>query len=466
MKNKIIIALIVIIVLAVSGYFLLKKEVTKAIQWETKAIERGPISNTITATGTLQAVTTVEVGTQVSGIVSRLYIDYNSKVKKGEIIAQIDTTTLSSNLFDMKASVYRQQILVNQNKRNFERIKALFEQKAVAQIDYDKAADDYETAKSALISSQAQLSRAQISLGYATIRAPIDGVVISKSVEQGQTVAASLNSPVLFTIVNDLSKMQVQASIDEADIGQVKVGQSVTFSVDAYPQDQFSGSVQQIRIQPVVVSNVVNYIVIIDVPNPDLKLMPGMTANITVIVDKADNVLKVPVKALSFRPPNFYLNDLMSNLPDSTKTKINERIETMKERMKEYGASDADIKTRIETMRITMAFGGSQNRTGNSGGGGGFGPGGGFGGGGGGGAQGQGRPKVSNSGQIWIQTGDKLKVIRVRTGLRDGTNVSIESPELNDSLLVVISAKYDKALDVTTTQATNPLMPQVRRGFR
>ena len=454
MKKRIIFGLIVIAAISATGFLLLKKKPLKAIQWETKAVERGSIINTITATGTLEAVTTVQVGTQVSGIVSRLYIDYNSKVKKGQIIAQIDTTTLSANLFDTRASVYRQQIQVNQANRNFERTKALYEQKVVAEIDYDKALDDYETAKSALISSKAQLNRAEINLGYATIRAPIDGVVISKNVEQGQTVAASLNSPVLFNIVNDLSKMQVQASIDEADIGQVKEGQEVTFSVDAYPEDKFTGSVQQIRIQPVIVSNVVNYIVIIDVPNPDLKLMPGMTANITINVNKAENVLKVPVKALSFRPPDFYLNTLMSQLPDSTKDRINTRIETIKSRMKESGSTDAEINQRIESMRISFAFGGTPRSGSSAGFGGGF-------------VQSQmGRPRASNSGQIWILEGDKLKLLRVRTGLRDGINVSVESEELKDSMTVVIGAVYDKTLDIQSAKNTNPLMPQVRRGYR
>ena len=385
MRRKIIIGLIVLIALITTGYILLKKDISQEIKWDTKVIERGSISNTITATGTLEAVKTVQVGTQVSGIISKLLIDYNTQVKEGQILAQIDTTTLSATLFDAKAALYRQQIQVNQTRRNYQRTKALYEQKVVAQIDYDKALDDYETAKSALLSSQAQLNRAKLNLGYATIKAPIDGTVISKSVEQGQTVAASLNSPTLFTIANDLTKMQVQASVDEADIGQVKEGQDVTFTVDAYPEDQFTGSVKQIRLQPVIVSNVVNYIVIIDVPNPDLKLMPGMTASITVKVKEANDVLKVPIKALSFRPPNFYLNQLMANLPDSTRQRLNERIESMKERMKSMGVSDADINTRIESMRITLAFGG---QTRSSGGGGFFGgPGGGgpgfFGGGGG-----------------------------------------------------------------------------------
>ena len=221
MKKKVIIGLIVVVAFAIVGYIVLKKEPSKEIKWDTKPITRGSISNTITATGTLQAVTTIQVGTQVSGIISKLYIDYNSKVKKNQILAMIDTTTLSASVFDAKAAVYRQQIQVNQTKRDYERTKDLFAQKVVAQTDYDLALDNYETAKSSLISAQAQLNRAMINLGYATILAPLSGVVISKSVEQGQTVAASLNSPTLFTIVDDLTKMQVQASIDEADIGQV-----------------------------------------------------------------------------------------------------------------------------------------------------------------------------------------------------------------------------------------------------
>jgi len=462
MKKRMIIGIVLVMAFAATGYIFLRKEPAKAIQWETKLIERGSISNTITATGTLEAVTTVQVGTQVSGIISKLYIDYNSKVKKGQILARIDTTTLAANLFDARASVYRQQIQVNQAKRNFDRTKALFEQKVVAQIEYDKALDDYETAKSSLISAQAQLNRAEINLGYATIFAPIDGVVISKSVEQGQTVAASFNSPTLFTIANDLAKMQVQASVDEADIGQVKEGQDVTFSVDAYPEDQFKGSVKQIRLQPVIVSNVVNYIVIIDVPNPDLKLMPGMTANITVKVNEASDVLKVPVKALSFRPPNFYLNELMASLPDSTKARINERIEAMRKRMLESGTSEADVNTRIESMRISIAFGGQTRTAGSGFGGGFFGPGGGPGFGGGMQPVRQVR-STSNSGQLWIKDGDKLIVLRVKTGLKDGTFVSVEHPELKDSMVVVVAATYDKALDRASNQTTNPLMPGPRR---
>jgi HlyD family secretion protein len=466
MKKKIIIGLIVLVAFAIAGYVILKKEPSKEIKWDTKPITRGSISNTITATGTLQAVTTIQVGTQVSGIISKLYIDYNSKVKKGQILAMIDTTTLSASVFDARAAVYRQQIQVNQTKRDYERTKDLFAQKVVAQTDYDLALDNYETAKSSLISAQAQLNRAMINLGYATILAPLSGVVISKSVEQGQTVAASLNSPTLFTIVDDLTKMQVQASIDEADIGQVKEGEKVTFTVDAYPEDKFNGSVKQIRIDPVIVSNVVNYVVIVDVPNPDLKLMPGMTANITVTVNEATDVMKVPVKALSFRPPNFYLYELMAGLPDSTKKRINDRIESMKERMRSAGTSETDINTRIDAMRISLAFGGSPTRSTGAGGGGGFGgPGGGGGGfGGGGQTAAPARPRVSTSCQIWIKEGDNLKVVRVRTTLKDGTFASVESPELKDSMTVVVGAVYDKNLDKVAAAATNPLMPQARRG--
>ena len=460
MKKKVIIGIVVLTAFAITGYFVIRKEPLKTIQWETKPVTRGSVSNTITATGTLEAVTTVQVGTQVSGIISQLYVDYNSKVKKNQILARIDTTTLSASVFDSRAAVYRQQILVNQTQREFERTKELFAKKVVAQTDYDLASDNYETAKSSLVSAQAQLNRAFINLGYASIYSPIQGVVISKSVEQGQTVAASLNSPTLFTIVDDLAKMQVQASVDEADIGQVNEGQEVTFTVDAYPEEKFSGSVKQIRIQPVIVSNVVNYVVIIDVPNPDLKLLPGMTANITIKVSEANDVLRVPVKALSFRPPNFYLYELMASLPDTTKKRINERVDAMKERMKLAGSPETDISSRVESMMISLAFGGSQIRSGNNNAGG---PGGGFG--GGGNTTAQTKSRLATTGQIWIKDGNNLKLIRVRTKLKDGTYVSVESPELKDSMNVVISAVYDKSLD-KTSRSTNPLIPQGRGGMR
>ncbi|MBN1199601.1 MAG: efflux RND transporter periplasmic adaptor subunit, partial [Bacteroidales bacterium] len=275
--------------------------------WKFASVEKGEISTTVTATGTLSAVTTVQVGTQVSGTISKILVDFNDQVKKGEIIAVLDTIYLVASVRDAEASYHRNEIQVRQAKREFDRTKLLYEQKVVAEADYDLALTAYETAQSTLNSSEAALNRAKINLEYATIRSPISGVVVSRAIDVGQTVASSFNTPTLFTIAQDLTKMQVQASVDEADIGKINVDQPVVFTVDAYAGENFSGTVSQIRLLPTVVQNVVNYTVIIDVPNPDMKLLPGMTANITVTVEVVADVLKVPSVALRFTPPADYM---------------------------------------------------------------------------------------------------------------------------------------------------------------
>ena len=464
MKKVIIILAVLIIAAGAIGYMFLKKDKTLEIEWETKTIEKGDIDIEITATGTLEAVTKVEIGTQVSGIVSKLYVDFNSKVKKGQVIARLDTTTLAASVFDSRANYNRKEILLNQANRDFKRTKQLFEEKVVAQIDYDKALDNYETAASNLVSAEAQLNRAVINLNYATITAPIDGVVISKTVEQGQTVASSFNSPTLFTIVNDLTKMQVEASIDEADIGQIKEGQSVTFTVDAFPGDVFNGEVKQIRLQPIIISNVVNYTVIVDVPNPDMKLMPGMTASITVSIDKREDVLKVPTKALKFSPPTVYLVKLYNELPDSVKQQTEERLVSIKERMESRGMSGAQIDQMLVRFRTNAIFGGGQQ------GGQGMG---GF----AGGRMGQGGQRPSGTdqaepgerrtrsfGQIWIKEGENVRPVRVRTGISDGSFIEIISEALTVENEIVISALYDEEKAEKTQQTNNPFTPTMGRG--
>ena len=361
MKKRVLITIIILIPIIVAGFYFLRKDKTFEIEWETKEVEKGDINIEITATGTLEAVTEVEVGTQVSGIINELYVDFNSRVSKGQVIAVLDTTTLAAQVFDSKANLERKQILLNQAERDWKRTQQLFEEKVVAQVEYDKALDDFETAKSNVISAQAQLNRNVINLNYATITAPIDGIVISKSVEMGQTVASSFNSPTLFNIVNDLTKMQVEASIDEADIGQIKEGQDVAFTVDAFPDDQFEGVVRQVRYQPIIVSNVVNYTVIVDVANPDMKLLPGMTANITVNIDKREDVLKVPTRALNFTPPTVYLALLYAELPDSVKMQQEERIVQMRERMESMGISKDQVEQMVERVRLAGIFGGGQH---------------------------------------------------------------------------------------------------------
>ena len=320
-KKTILLTSSLIVILAIAAYAFFKKDTDNRIEWRTSKIEKGNLSITVNATGSLEADTTVDVGTQVSGTISKLFVDYNSKVKKGEVVAMIDTTNLVANLDNAKAGLQSAEAQLNLAKQNFNRTKELFDSKQVAKATYDQDLANYKTALSNLAVAQARVKTAKINLDYATITAPIGGVVISRNVNVGQTVAASFNTPTLFTIANDLTKMQVQASIDEADIGQIKKGQSVEFTVDAYPNDVFKGKVRQIRLQPVVTSGVVTYTVIIDVRNPDLKLLPGMTANITVLVQEHKDINKVPAMALQFKPPQSYIQKLMSTAAPQEKKK-------------------------------------------------------------------------------------------------------------------------------------------------
>ena len=303
MKNKKIwmgvgaVALIAIIAWLLSGG---KKE--EKVSFETTKVERQNINTTITATGTIEPVTSVTVGTQVSGIVAKLYVDYNSVVKKGQVIAELDKTNLTSELNTAKANLSSAQSTLSYEQANFNRYQTLFDKGLVSANDYENAKLSYEKARQTVASSQESVRKAQTNLGYATITSPIDGVVLSKSVEEGQTVAASFNTPELFTIAQDLTDMRVIADIDEADIGGVQEGQRVTFTVDAFPDDRFEGRVTQVRQQATTESNVVTYEVVISAPNKDLKLKPGLTANVTIYTLEKNDVLAVPSKALRFTP--------------------------------------------------------------------------------------------------------------------------------------------------------------------
>ena len=294
-RKNIIIIIIIVIAVAIGIYFFIFKKSEKSFEWRTTKVKRGDISIVVTATGSANPDTTVSVGTQVTGIVMKLYADWNTKVKQGQIIALIDTTFLSATRIDAAASLEKAQVMLAQGKRDYDRNKKLVDEKVVAQADFEQFLTTYESAKTAVASAKATLNRALINLQYAVIRAPVSGVVISRNVELGQTVVASFNTPTLFTIANKLEKMQVQANVGEADIGQIKEGQTATFTVDAYPDTTFEGKIFQIRLQPTTLQNVVNYTVVINVPNPDLKLMPGMTTNISVKVKEHKDVLKVPV---------------------------------------------------------------------------------------------------------------------------------------------------------------------------
>ena len=302
--KKIGIAIVVIAVLAVAAFLILRKSEKPQMKYKTAEIHRGSIVNTVTATGTIEPIVQVEVGTQVSGIINHIYVDYNSVVKKGEVIAELDKTTLEADLTSSSATLQSNKTEYEYQEKNFLRIKGLHEKKMVSDTDYETAEYQYNKAKSSYEKSQSDITKARQNLEYATIYSPIDGVVIDRAVEEGQTVAASFNTPTLFTIANDLRQMRVIADVDEADIGGVVEGQQATFTVDAFPEDVFKGSVTQVRLQPTTESNVVTYEVVVDAPNPDLKLKPGLTANLTIYTMQKDSVLLVPLKALRFQPEN------------------------------------------------------------------------------------------------------------------------------------------------------------------
>lgn len=311
--KKVVVYSSILLVLALAIYFLFFSGKKEEYTFRFDKVSSGDMTVYVTATGTINAVTTVEVGSQVSGTIAKLYADYNSIVKEGQIIAQIDPTNLQQALNDAEANLERVKAQYNESERTYERIKSLYEKKLESQANYDAALTNYEVSKASLKQAQAQLERAKINLAYTTIYAPVNGVVIDRKVNVGQTVAASFSAPTLFTIANDLSKMQVQATVDESDIGKIAVGQEATFTVDAYPEEKFYGKVSQIRLSPVIISNVVNYTVVIDCNNDDLKLMPGMTANIKILVAKKENVIRVPNIALRFQPAEDLIDTVKMN---------------------------------------------------------------------------------------------------------------------------------------------------------
>ena len=299
---KKIVIIIAIVVGSILLFFSFRPREKETVNYEVFEVKKGDIRNTITATGTIEPITQVEVGTQVSGTIARILVDYNSEVKKGELIAELDKTVLESEYESQLATHYSNQNEYDYQKKNHERLAGLHAKNLVSDSDFETSEYQYEKARRALERSRSELLKAKTNLNYCMIYSPIDGVVISRAVDEGQTVAAMFNTPKLFVIANDLRKMRVIADVDEADIGQVKEGQKVIFTVDAFPDEHFEGSVTQVRLEPIVTSNVVTYEVVIDAPNPDLKLKPGLTASITVLTHEKTNVLMIPLRALRFQP--------------------------------------------------------------------------------------------------------------------------------------------------------------------
>jgi HlyD family secretion protein len=372
MKKKTIIQIVSGIVVILVAVFVLRscQNAKGVITFETTTVTKGNISNTITASGTIQAVKTVAVGTQVSGVIQKIYVDFNSTVKKGQLLAKLDETPLRVLLAQSLSTVVSAKADLAFKKVTYDRFKALFDKQLIAKGDYDQALMNYDQSKANLSNANANYNKSKINLDYASIFSPIDGVVLNRAVDEGQTVASSFNTPTLFSIANDLTQMQVQADVDEADIGQVKLGQRAEFTVDAFPDDKFGGTVTQIRLQPVVTSNVVTYIVIIEAPNPDKKLMPGMTANASIFVTEANGLIVVDSKALRFTPDVQLMADYQKKFPQIAKNEINQQL------TKKPGSRGGDI---------------------------------------------------SKHAILWVKKGDEINPVKVVTGLSDETNTEIVS---------------------------------------
>ena len=320
-KKKIIITVAIVAIAAVIAIIAWPKK-SVPVEFEMTDVQPDTIRNSVTATGTIEPVTEVEVGTQVSGIISNIYVDYNSLVKKGQVIAELDKTTLNSELNSARANLASAKSELDYQTANYKRYKTLNEKGLVSRNDYEVAYLDYRKALETYNTTKESVKKAETNIGYATITSPIDGIVLSKEVEEGQTVAASFETPTLFTIAKDLTDMRVIADIDEADIGNVKEGQNVTFTVDAYPNDTFHGQVTQVRQEATETDNVITYEVVISAPNNDLKLKPGLTANVSVSTLERTNVLSVKAKALRFTPTKEVLGKTYKIVDTDGKNKL------------------------------------------------------------------------------------------------------------------------------------------------
>jgi HlyD family secretion protein len=440
MKKRSVI-IIVALLLAAAGYYFFSSGSPGEYTYRTEALTRGDIEKIVRATGTITPIQTVKVGSQVSGTIAKLLVDFNSTVRKDQIVAVIDSTFLSASVREAEANLQRTNAQLNESERTLNRTKELFAKDLVSQADLDAAITTYQTSVAQAKQTEAALERARVNLRYAVIRAPIDGVVISRDVDVGQTVAASLQAPQLFVIANDLKKMQVEASVDEADIGQIAAGQTATFAVDAYPEENFTGTVTQVRLSPLTVQNVVTYTVIIEVPNPDLKLRPGMTATASILIDRRDDVLRIPAIALRFSPPDDVLKKIKEQKDDRVGGEGSggggARAETggdstSGDRGRRGGMNRDSLRARRNAQGENGGSMGGGNRQWNRGGGR---PGGGTGG--------------SSMGKIWVLgEGDQLRQVPVRTGLSDSRYLEVVRGELKEG---------DRAvLGVSTGDNANP----------
>lgn len=405
MKKTIVIVSLLVVVAAVVWYSS-SAEAGSRLEYRFVNIERGNLESVVASTGNLSAVTTVQVGTQVSGIINNIYVDFNDVVRKGQIIARIDTTLLVSSVEDARAALSRNQAQLDFARTEFERVKNLYDKNFATEVEYNQVKYNLDLAETNMVSSRINVERAQRNLEYATIVSPIDGVVVERNVDEGQTVAASLNAPQLFLIANDLADMEILVSVDESDIGLIQRGQTVRFTVQAYDNDVFYGKVRQVRLQSAIQNNVVSYTAVVGVDNSDGKLLPGMTATVEFLIETAEDVIKVPNAALRFRP--------------------NEQMMTeMRERMAAERAASGDTTSRRPGGQQGAApgqaspggWGGAPN--------------------GSGGFQGAGGAN-SNRAMLWyLDQNGNISILPVRTGITDGSMTQITGDGVEEGMQVI-----------------------------
>lgn len=443
-RKRIIAAGVALLVIVAAGWMVSRAGSAKESPYRFATIERGDLEASVSATGKLGAVTTVQVGTQVSGQVSAIYADFNDRVRKGQLIARIDPTLQQQAVRDALAGLERAQAERAQAQREYNRNKQLFDRKVLTEAEFNNAQYALAIANASVKSAQVTLDRARQNLAYTSIYAPIDGIVVERNVDVGQTVAASLSAPQLFLIANNLSQMQILASVDESDIGLIKDGQEVRFSVQAYPDETFRGTVRQVRLQSVTQENVVNYTAVVAVDNSSGKLLPGMTATVDFLTGAAKNVLLVPNAALRVRPTTAMLEQVRGQV-DAARTGARDTT-----RRRDTGAA-TDSARRAQFIAARRQAG--RGDGGQAGPGGPGGP----------ARPGAGTPRPNDTVMLWyVDREGRLGAARVRTGLSDGQKTEVRGPGIAEGMQVVVAVTQgDEAAG-----AANPFQAQRQTGFR
>lgn len=429
--KKIIIIGAVVIVLGAAIWFFIRSEEKPQEKYQFAKVDLGDIESVVTSTGTLSAVTTVQVGAQVTGRIAKLYVDFNDKVKKGQLICELDKSVLQTQVYDAENTITRAQLQYDQSELDLKRIQYLFKQELKTQNDLDIAQYNFNVAKSNLKSTRSNLERAKLNLSYAEIFAPIDGTIIDRKVDLGQTVTSGFSTPTLFLIANDLSKMQILANVDEGDIGQIKEGIDARFTVQSYPDRKFRGKVSQIRLSPTTVQNVVNYTVVVNVGNEDGVLLPGMTATIDFILGAAKNVLRVPNAALRIKPTPEMRDMMMKDLEEQAKTNplIAKRLEAMRQRLGTAATAGGTSSVPAGGLIAGGADGNGSNSH---------------------------RPK--DVGNLWyLDENGKMKMARVHIGITDGQLTEIKSGPVIKEGMEIIKTMAQPATAITATNVRPPM---------